>query len=349
MPGPQFPAAQAEANQNPPTGAGQRTSGMQDGVEIFFCSVWQESRGKWRWLNSVSAKTVVPDLSAADVSKIRKRRAAGNAQQKAAGKRPSGWTCSNWGGTVDDEDHPYVLRIYSMTKGHQEAADAIVALFKNYMRSLVHDGSIYQDTCRDHLKDMLEKLQEGKLAFAVTDVETGRKDKRLKEACILIAKLQLDGTIAFETLCNFKEKERGAGISQRQQRTYDAALRAAQLRGLKVVHHGGCERNLCEQAGLDLDGVANQLGIFQFALGYIGSQCPLPDDDELGELRAQSQEEDEMFDPKVRYPLSMAGFCFTILRESQRHTARQDCLDQATVLVYMLSALLKVYRAAAEI
>ena len=52
---------------------------------------------------------------------------------------------------------------------------------------------------------------------------------------------------------------------------------------------------------------------------------------------------------KVRFPLSMAAFCFMILGTSQIHTAKQDCYDQARVLVYMLEALVKVYQASGEI
>ena len=51
----------------------------------------------------------------------------------------------------------------------------------------------------------------------------------------------------------------------------------------------------------------------------------------------------------MRFPLSMAAFCFIILKKSQIHTAKQDCFDQGRVLVYMLSALYKLYEARGEI
>ena len=342
MPVALYPNAQAKASKTPPTGPNQWMSAKEGKKTIWFKSQWKSSCRAWKWVNAVSAKAKHASMSKKDRKVIDKKEAASHQTTADAngGKRPTGWT-GQYGIVTDAESHPNVVQIYALYKTPQKAADAIVETFQGYIRSLDHDGTEREIFHRDQLVDLLEAEKVGELAVAVTDIETGRIDGRLKEACVLIAKPERNGKVKFETLCDFKEKKKGAGMSDRQMAAYKAALLEAARRGLKVVHHGGKERDICEAFGLDLDGVADQLGIFRFSLGYIGTKCPLPDEPAFPELG--------MPDAKVRFPLSMAAFCFMILRKSQLHTAKQDCYDQARVLVYMLKALLKMYEAADEI
>ena len=109
----------------------------------------------------------------------------------------------------------------------------------------------------------------------------------------------------------------------------------AQAEGYTIVHHGGSERALFAKYGLDLNNVADQLGMFRFALGYNNNVCPLRDPTFVSE---------ENKDGNVRFPLSMHMFDFILCRKRQIHTAEQDSYDQGRVLVFMLIALRKVVR-----
>lgn len=339
-----YPKAQATVNKTPPTGPNQWLSAKEGNKTIWFKS-WPCSNGKgWRWLNAVSGKAKHTSMSKADLTSVNKRVSTASQREADAngGKRKCWWPCSDWGGAVTVESHLYVQRIASSTSNPQQAAEKLVKTFKKHIRSLKFNGSPFEDTCRKHLIDLLKALKAGKLAFAVTDVEKRKNGKRLKEACVLIAKLQRNGKVSFKKLCDIVEKKKGAGVSKSHHQSYKAALQKAQADGFLVVHHGGSERDICEAFGLDLNGVADQLGVFRFALGYYhGNRCPLPND--------RKMRSEDNADGKVRFPLSMAAFCFMLLGKRQRHTAKQDCYDQARVLVYMLSALLKVYEAASEI